>query len=145
MADVFVRVKPPTVSFGASGSEVVQTDPRSFSITRVVKQQVVAQRPGDVFDTTVEVFGEGYNWSFTIGDEPAANVLAELTRANMTDRSLVATSIASHADSNIVYTLTNCTIMGLPSLGSGFQEARTFTISGVARSTDGSTDPLTVA
>jgi len=141
MADVFVRVKPPTIVYNS----VTQDDPRSFTITRVVKQQTVAQRPFDVFDTTVEVFGEGYSWSFTIGDEPAANVITELTRANMTDKSLVVTTVASHGDSNIVYTLANSTITGFPALGGGFQEARTFTVSGVARSADGSTDPLTVA
>lgn len=137
----YLAVNPPTIVW--DGTEL--RDARSFAIIRQIRSLFAGGRPGDAFDTTVEVQREGYEFAFIIGDEESAGWLLEQPRVNLTDKSLVCTTVGSHDDENIVYTLLNATITGFAPVGSGYQEARTFAFTGIARSADGVTDPLAVA
>ncbi|MFW5652655.1 MAG: hypothetical protein ACOC0P_01305 [Planctomycetota bacterium] len=137
----YLAVNPPQITW--DGTALL--DPRSFAIVRQIRSQFVGGRPGDAWDTTVEVNREGYEFAIVIGDEESASSLLALPRSGLTDRTLICTTVGSHDEENIVYTLLNATITSFAPIGSGYQEARTFAFTGVARSADGVTDPLAVA
>ena len=140
MAEVFVKTRPPTIVYSSDTLD----DPRSFSITQtILSSSGLRGRPSHTYGSTIEVHTYGYAFSFTIGDETEASGI--LTDAETT---FSFTSEASHGGADRVYaneTNARAMITGYPPLGGGLNEGRTFTFSGVIRSNDGSTDPVSIS
>lgn len=141
MAEATLRVKQPIITFNVDTLD----DPRSFTLSRTVSSQFVGQRPGDAFDTTVELFGFSTGGTFVIGDETEARALSFSSAADLSDKILVLTSVASHAGTSLIYTIAKATINSPAPISSAFSSPATFSYGFVARSTDGTTDPVVLS
>lgn len=141
MAETALRVAPPTITWNTDTLD----DPRSFGIQRQQEGISIGKRPADDFVTTVESRGYRTTGTFTIGDETEARGIAFDAKSDLSDKALVLVSVASHGGTNLTYTIAKATITQFPPMGAGVGEARTFSFGFVARSTDGSTDPVVLS
>lgn len=140
MAEVFAKVLEPTITYASD----LLDDPRSFSIQQnVLSTSGLRFRPSHTYGSTIEVHVYGYSFSFSIGDETEASGILAAAEGTF---SFV--SKASHGGTDRTYaneTNSRAKITSYPPMGSGFNEGRGFTFSGVIRSNDGTTDPVSIS